>query len=148
MISHLTNELPGSIHGIARESKFVLVLESVLESLLSERTNLSVESTFITGRLVFVYQAFTRHMIKNRNRFLVSGFCRTLVSACDGGEHPLYHRAHHGALASVTLAGFFGLANAFARLCCVCHELPSDWSMLNSASHYVWLVSPRQSLFA
>lgn len=113
---------------------------------LAQCANLCVETTLISGCLVLVNQAFSRHVIKYRDCVLVGCFRSTLVTACDGSENTLNHGAHHGAMAGITLTRFFGLANAFACLGCVGHELSSTVSILNSAAHYPPVYVPRQWL--
>lgn len=116
------------------------------EQSLAECANLRVETTFVTSCLVLVNKAFTCHMVKYGYGFFVSGLCGAFIATGNRCKNTLYHSAHHGALAGITLTRFFCLANAFTRLSCVGHELSSNWSVLISAEHYAPPIPPRQRL--
>lgn len=111
---------------------------------LTQSTNLTVKTALVTGSLVFVDQTFTGHVIENRHCFFICSLSSAFVTAGDSCKYTLYHGAHHGSMAGVALTGFFGLANAFARLSCVGHGLSSNWSLPNQAAHYPPALAYRQ----
>ena len=113
---------------------------------LTQCANLAVESAFVTSCLVFVDQAFAGHVIQYRRCLFQGSFSSAFIPSSDRCEYALYHRTHHGALARITLTGFFSLTHAFARLSSVGHELSSSLSVQNSAAHYPPGATPRQRL--
>lgn len=114
---------------------------------LAQSSNLRIESALVSSSLVLVDQTLSSHMIKYRNGILVRSFCCAFVAGGDSRKNTLYHCAHHGALAGITLARFFGLTHAFACLGCIGHGLSSSLSVFGSASHYHTIVAVRQRAY-
>jgi len=83
---------------------------------LADCFNGGVKSALVTCGLVLVHNAFIRHSVNDRYGLAVSILGTLLVAALDGRDNFLDVGAHHGRLARIVAASYFGLASALLCL--------------------------------
>jgi len=81
-----------------------------------KRLYLRVQSAFVAGRLVFMHQAFSGHVIEYGYSRCVGLRCSRFVTCRNSRHHTFYVSAHHRALAGIAGASAFCLTRAFLSL--------------------------------